>query len=96
MAKFFPGDVLLGTSLTGSYQLLLAAPAQPVKELIISNDCNKPVLISLNGSVLRLPAATPFVIGDISSDFSFVPSVQVKHDGEAPTTGKIQAFAMTR
>lgn len=95
MAKFVAGTTIAGTALTDSYQTLLSAPASPFGELLILNDCDKAVVCKVGESEVRVPAALSLRLGALAANYSLQVAVLVKHDGEVPTAGKIQAVALS-
>lgn len=86
-----PGRLAFG-SVTGSYVTLLAATGS-VRKLLLTNSLDKETIITLDGGTtdfIYLPASTGLLLDfDISLQYS--GTVQVKHNGVAPTVGAISA-----
>jgi len=94
MAKIYAGDVITGSTLTSNYESTFAVPATPVQALLFLNDCDQALMVKVGDEELRIPASLSLRLGDLSAGFSFQPAVSAKHDGTAPSSGKLQVVGI--
>ena len=98
MPQFLPGAALDCEDITDVYQTLYSRPLEAISELVIVSTSDQPLVLRVNtdGDDYWLPAGMGITIGDLASSFRFQPAVSVKHDGVAPTSGKIKATGTVR
>lgn len=94
MAKIYAGDVTTGSNLSSTYVSTFAIPPTKIESLLLLNDCDQAVLVKVGDEELRIPANLSLRLGDLAAGFSFQPTVSIKHDGTAPSSGKIQVVGV--
>ncbi len=67
------------------------------KKLLISNDLNNPVLLSWDGTNthFRLKSSQDLVLDNAGDQMTFDRPLYCKHDGAAPTSGKITVLLIS-
>ena len=87
------GRVAFG-SVGAGYSTLLTVTDKAII-LLVSNTLNQDVVLSLDGGTTNwhtLPAGISFVLDFGTNGASFNGTIQVKHNGVAPTAGAISAM----
>lgn len=97
-ATFYNGYIA-GTSVTGTYQDLLAL-SDDADVIIVMNGCNAPLFLSLpnRGSTTNvyIPALASFALdGRTNANRIAKGTIQIKHAGSAPTSGDLSVLVVS-
>lgn len=86
-----PGGGIEGSSLTGSYQQIAPNAGKSIQAIVIISTVNEEAVLSFDGGVtdwIILPGE-PVMIPLTLPHMHFSGEVHAKHNGNAPTTGRI-------
>lgn len=87
---------IIGASLTGSYQTILA-PDDDLRAIFVFNSCNQPILLSLDGGI-----TDHYELDGEGFDVDFralglaleKPTISARHMGQVPSSGSIRVTAI--